>query len=180
MGLQSPKGADLVDSSYDDAAVVTPSDTISSAHRLRGVRGLFADVGGNITVISNAAASKAETGADSTFGQVTGVAVTDPGSGNYTGATIAFTNGGGSGAAATVQTAGGNITGVAVTNGGEGYISAPTGTITPVGNGTGATVTAAVDFPSVSFDVKAGEVLPLRAAYVLSTGTDATGLKALF
>lgn len=103
MGLQNSRGAALADEAYDDALAVTPSDTISPAHRLTGVRGLFADVGGTITLITSAAAS----------------------AGDLNGPPVTSANG-------------------------------------------------------VEFTVLPGVVLPVRAAYVLATGTAATGIKALF
>lgn len=102
MGLQSGTGAELVDSSFNDAVVVTPSNTIAAAERLRDVRGIWADVGGNVTLITDAVASKSEVD-------------------------------------------GGNLT---ASN-------------------------------AVTFVVPTGKVLPVKTAYVLSTGTAATGIKAL-
>lgn len=99
MALQNGNGADLVDGSYNDVQAVTASDTISDAHRLRDVRGIRADVGGNLTVVSEAAA-------------------------------------------------------VAV-------------------GGVDGNLTAA----GVQLVIGTGELIPLRVAYVLTTGTTATGLK---
>jgi hypothetical protein len=103
MGLQNSRGADLADGAYDDALAVSPSDTISPANRLSGVRGLVADVGGNLTLI--------------------------------------------------------------------------TATVAAAGDNGGSAVTAA---QAVEFVVPTGVILPIRAAYVLATGTAATGIKALF
>lgn len=102
MGLQTATGADRVDSAFDDAQVVTPSDTLTPAHRLSGVRALWSDTGGNVTLITEAAASKAA-----------------------------------------------NV-GPPVTSG-----------------------------SAVTFIAPAGGVIHVRAAYVLATGTDDQGLKAL-
>lgn len=103
MGLQTSTGAAMVDSSFSDALAVTPSDTIAPAQRLHGVRAIWADVAGTVSVITQAVAAKAET-------------------------------------------SGGALT---------------------AGN-------------AVSFTLLAGQPLPLEVAYVLATGTAATGLKALF
>lgn len=55
MGLQNGKGAALTDDSFDDIAVVTPSDTIDEAHHLKGVRAIRSTAGGAVKVISQAA-----------------------------------------------------------------------------------------------------------------------------
>lgn len=63
MGLQNGNGADLVDGSYIDAKAVTPSDTIDGldgTHRLRGVRAIWADVGGVVEVITQKTAQALE------------------------------------------------------------------------------------------------------------------------
>lgn len=103
MGLQTGTGAERVDGSYDDAVAVLGNDTISVSHRLRDVRALWADVAGNVSIITETAASTGET--------------------------------------------------------------------------VGPPVTAA---NAVSFILPAGQALPVRVAYLLATGTDATGLKALY
>lgn len=71
---------------------------------------------------------------------ITGVTVTEGGSG-YTTAAVGFSGGGGSGATATATIVGGEITAITLTNAGHGYTSAPTVTIT--GDGEDATATAA-------------------------------------
>lgn len=103
MPRQNSSGAANVDKSFDDALVVTPSDTIGPAQRLRDVRGIFCDVGGTLKVITQNVAAASEAG--------------------------------------------------------------------------GPALTAA---NGVSFTVVAGQVLDLKVAYVLATGTAATGIKALF
>lgn len=103
MALQDTLGADLVNDSFGDAAVVTKSDTIGPTTRLRDVRGIWADVAGTVNVITEAAAKASE----------------------VNGAALSSANG-------------------------------------------------------VSFTLLAGQVLPLKVAYVLSTGTAATGIKVLF
>lgn len=103
MALQTTTGADQVDLTFDDAKAVVPSDTISPATRLSGVRAIWADVGGTLTVITNAVAQ--------------------------------------------------------------------------AGDKTGSAVTAA---QAVAFTITSGKDLALRVAYVLATGTAATGIKALF
>lgn len=57
MGLQNGLGASLVDPSFDDVVAVTPSDVLTAAHRLSGVRALRCDVGGNLTLITNTVAA---------------------------------------------------------------------------------------------------------------------------
>lgn len=98
------RGAQFVDPGFYDAAAVTPSDTLNIAHRLRGVRGIWADVAGTVSVITEGAAYQAEA------------------------------------------------------------------------NGSPDPVTSA---QAVSFTLPAGQVLPLQIAYVLATGTAATGIKVL-
>lgn len=102
MSLQISTGADAVDDSFVDAAVVAPSDVISPATRLRQVRGVFCDVGGTLTVITEATAQ--------------------------------------------------------------------------AGDKTGSTVSAA---QAVAFTVVAGALLKLQVAFILATGTAATGIKVL-
>lgn len=67
MALQSSTGADLVDDSFNDILVVTPSDTISEAQRLKDVRAIRSTAGGAVKVITQAVAAA---------GQRTGSAVT--------------------------------------------------------------------------------------------------------
>lgn len=104
MARQNSTGATMVDEAFRDALVVAPSDTIGAAQRLRDVRGIWADVGGTVSVITDAVAARSEV-----FG--------------------------------------------------------------------GAPLTAA---SAVSFTLTAGQALKLQVAYVLATGTAATGIKALF
>jgi hypothetical protein len=103
MGRQTATSATTVDATFNDALAVTPSDTISLGHRLYNVRGVWADVAGTISVITQVVAASAEkSGGLPTAGQ------------------------------------------------------------------------------AVSFTLAAGQVLPLEVAYVLATGTAATGIKAFF
>lgn len=102
MGLQTSTGADMVDTSFGDAAVVAGSDTISPATRLHGVRAIWADVGGTVSLITEATAR--------------------------------------------------------------------------AGDLAGSPVTAAQAIP---FTLTSGRELPLQVAYVLLTGTAATGIKVL-
>ena len=83
---------------------------------------------------------------------VIALAITAGGSG-YSTATLSFSGGGVSatGAAGKVQLRGGVVVGILVTAGGTGYTSAPT--VTVVGDGTGATVTAYIQI--------VGSVLPI-------------------
>lgn len=60
MGLQNSKGAGLVDAAFDDAQTVTPSDLINAAHRLKDVRGLWSNDGGDVAVITETVAATAE------------------------------------------------------------------------------------------------------------------------
>jgi hypothetical protein len=59
MGLQNSSGAALVDDSFDDLKVLTKSDTIDEAHRLKDVRAIRSTAGGAVTVITQAAAAAA-------------------------------------------------------------------------------------------------------------------------
>lgn len=73
-----------------------------------------------------------------TFGQVSGVAILNGGTG-YTGTpTITFSGGGGSGVAATLTASGGAVNTITFTNFGSGYTSTPSYVIS--GTGTGATL----------------------------------------
>lgn len=179
MGLQTSTGADRVDSAFDDAQPITPSDTLTPAHRLSGVRAIRSDTGGNVSIITEGAASAGALSGVNDFGQVSSLAITAGGA-DYDTATVGFSGGGGTGAAATATVVAGVVTALAITNHGKGYTSPPTVTITHGSTGTGATATASVEAPAVSFVLSAGETLPIRTAYVLAQGTDADqGLKAL-
>lgn len=59
-------------------------------------------------------------------GGISGITVTDGGTGYTTAPTVAITGGGGTGATATATVSGGVVTGVAITNPGSGYTTAPT------------------------------------------------------
>jgi subtilisin-like proprotein convertase family protein len=72
---------------------------------------------------------------------LTGVTVTDGGTGYVIAPTVTITGGGGTGATAVATISGGVITGITLTNPGSGYRSPPTVTITG-GGGTGATAVA--------------------------------------
>lgn len=74
-------------------------------------------------------------------GPLTGLTLTNGGSGYTSVPAVTITGGGGSGAAATVQVSG--ISAITVTNGGSGYISAPAVTITG-GGGTSAVASATI------------------------------------
>jgi hypothetical protein len=126
----------------------------------QAVSGLLISGGGG----SGATATIVRTGTT-----ITGVTITNPGSGytspptvtitssigflnvtaggtGYTGtATVTITGGGGTGAAGSVTVVGGVVTALTITAPGSGYTSAPTVTINPVGGGTGATATATLN-----------------------------------
>lgn len=59
MGLQNSTGVELVDDSFNDIAIVTKSDTIDEAHRLKDVRAIRSTAGGAVKVITYAAYSAA-------------------------------------------------------------------------------------------------------------------------
>src|SRR5689334_1348716 len=63
-------------------------------------------------------------------GKVTGISITNPGSGYASPPTVAFTGGAGGGATATATISGGMVTGISITNPGSGYASPPTVTFT--------------------------------------------------
>ena len=79
-------------------------------------------------------------------GQLTGITVTDGGTG-YTDVTVNFTGGGGSGATAEAVLNAGVITDIVITNPGSGYTAAPTVVITDAGAGVDATATAVIGGP---------------------------------
>ncbi|MGE5506993.1 MAG: hypothetical protein ACM3RP_00665 [Chitinophagales bacterium] len=74
-------------------------------------------------------------------GPLTGLKLTNGGSGYTSAPTVTITGGGGTGATATATVAGGSVASITLTNGGSGYTSAPIVTITG-GGGTGATAVA--------------------------------------
>ena len=76
------------------------------------------------------------------FGQVSGGAIVNGGSG-YTAPTVSFSGGGGSGVAATLSVSSGAVNAISFTSLGSGYSSAPTATITD-STGTGAQITVGV------------------------------------
>ena len=78
-------------------------------------------------------------GVEITLGQVTGVKITNPGSGYVTAPTVGFTGGGGTGAAGTAIVSNGKVVAVVMTSGGANYTGNPTSvTFTPTSGGTGA------------------------------------------
>ncbi|MBF0485087.1 MAG: fibronectin type III domain-containing protein, partial [Candidatus Omnitrophica bacterium] len=98
----------------------------------------FSDTGGGGT-------GAAATAAVNAGGAVTGVTVTNPGSGYVTAPFVNIADATGTGALATATVAGGLVTGVTITNGGSGYSASPTVTFSSGGpGGTGATATAAI------------------------------------
>lgn len=84
-------------------------------------RGALEDYEGTGTSPVNATATALRTGTT-----VSGVQLTDGGTGYATAPTVVFTGGAGTGAAATATVAGGKVIDVDVTSGGTGYTSAPT------------------------------------------------------
>lgn len=90
-------------------------------------------------------------------GGLTGVTVSNQGSGYTSAPAVSFTGGGGSGAAATATVSGGKVTAVTITSTGSGYTSAPTVVFTG-GGGTAAAATAA--YGTVGNAVVAG-LLPI-------------------
>ncbi|MCX9012456.1 MAG: hypothetical protein OIN66_15225 [Candidatus Methanoperedens sp.] len=97
---------------------------------------------GNATVTFTGVGTGAAATATVVNGVVTGITLTNGGSGYTSAPTISITGGSGTGATATATVAGA-VAAITITNGGTGYISAPTVTITG-GGGTGATATATV------------------------------------
>jgi hypothetical protein len=67
------------------------------------------------------------------------------GTGYTTSATVDITGGGGTGAAGSVTVVGGVVTALTITVPGSGYTSAPTVTINPIGGGTGANASATLN-----------------------------------
>jgi hypothetical protein len=108
---------------------------------------LISPGGGTLTVLDNQSSQTSLFGTVQTgAGEVTGTTVTAAGSGYTSGATVTFSAAptGGTTATGTVTVVGGDVTGIVLTNPGSGYTSAPTVTIAPVGAGSGATATAAI------------------------------------
>ncbi len=85
------------------------------------------DAAGNGWIVGQADCSAGDAAGTATIagGAVTGVTVTNPGSGYTSAPAVTFSGGGGSGAAGTATIAGGAVTGVTITNPGSGYTSAP-------------------------------------------------------
>ena len=81
--------------------------------------------------------------ATATFAGVplTGITVTDGGSGYATAPSVTLSGGGGNGAQATAIVSGGSVIGIAITNPGSGYTTAPT---VKIGDGKGATANATI------------------------------------
>ncbi len=78
-----------------------------------------------------------------TYGALTGVGVTDGGSGYSDSFAVTFSGGGGSGAAATATATSGVIQSITLTNFGTGYTSAPTPVLS-AGGGSSGTATAGI------------------------------------
>ena len=77
MALQDALGQERVSTTYQDALALTPSDTISPANRLRDVRAIWADVGGTVSVITEAVATKSEvSGSAATSAQAVSITLT--------------------------------------------------------------------------------------------------------
>jgi phage tail sheath protein FI len=76
---------------------------------------------------------------------VTGITVSNAGSGYTSAPTVTITGGGGSGATATATVAAGQITGFTITSPGEGYETAPTVTLSGGGGSGGAGAAAIAD-----------------------------------
>ena len=76
------------------------------------------------------------------FGGLSGINVSNGGSGYNTAPTIAFTGGGGTGAVATATVVAGVVTNISINTQGSGYTSSPTIIITPTSGGAGATANA--------------------------------------
>jgi hypothetical protein len=109
-------------------------------------------------------------------GSVTGVTITNPGSGYTSAPLVIFDGGGGASPVAAVTVAGGQVTGISIqAAGGSGYTSAPTVALT--GDGTGATATATVSGGKISgFTVtNPGSGYTLPPTVVLNGGGGAGG-----
>ena len=114
--------------------------TLTISGLITGTGGLTISGGGSL-VLPNA----------NTAGALTGITITNPGSG-YTNGTVSavITGGGGSGATATVTIAGGSVTSFSITAGGVGYTSAPTITFSS-GPGSNAILTGVISSTSVGY-----------------------------
>lgn len=105
-------------------------------------------VSGAIVTFTGAGTGAAATATVAQNGVVTGITLTNGGSGYTSAPTVTITGGGGTGATATATVAGA-VTAITITNNGTGYTSAPLVNITG-GGGTGATATATVAGPVTS------------------------------
>jgi hypothetical protein len=85
------------------------------------------------------------------FGQVTGVGITNGGSGYVSAPGVAFVGGGGTGVAATATVSGGAVNGLVFTSFGSGYTAAPA-VVFSGGGGTGAAATAGI-LSALTYDV---------------------------
>jgi hypothetical protein len=144
-----------------------------------------AGTGGDTTTAATATATVDTVMTDSTYEQVTSIAVGNGGS-NFTTANVAITGGGGSGATATATVSGGAVTSITVTNGGTGYTTTPTVTITSGNiNGTNSAnlLVAALGrcddlFTSGAYSgqpVYISELSTIAAAYALGNFATVTG-----
>jgi FtsP/CotA-like multicopper oxidase with cupredoxin domain len=108
-------------------------------------------------------------------GPLTGVEVTDGGSGYTSAPGVTITGGDGTGATGTAQISG--VTAISLDNGGAGYTSPPAVSIT--GDGTGATATATIaGGPVITVTVNAGGTGYTTPPTVTFTGGGGTGATA--
>ena len=112
-------------------------------------------------------------------GNLTGIRLTNFGSGYRSAPTITITGGGGSGATAEAIYENRRLGGVRLTNPGLGYTSPPTITITG-GGGSGAAATAEIDagLKSISVDDGGSGYLQVPEVYVVGGGSSAEGATA--
>ncbi len=74
-------------------------------------------------------------------GGITGISLTNTGSGYTSATTISVTSTAGTGAVITCALVGASVTGITIINGGKNYATAPTFVFTAVSGGSGASAT---------------------------------------
>ncbi len=109
---------------------------------------------------------------------ITGVAVTNAGSGYTSATTVNLGGGGGTGASATATISGGKVTGVTIT-GGAGYTSAPTISFSDSGGGTGATAVALASPDTTQNSVAQVQKVVLSVPFLAIVNTPALMVKTV-
>lgn len=126
------------------AVISAQAGTVERINVTNGGSGYIAATPPLVEIVGNGTGATA-TATVGSNGRVTGVTVTNPGSGYTTISSVNFLSGAGATASSGLQ-ANGTVTTIVITNSGSGYLTAPAVTIPPPGGaGTQATGTANID-----------------------------------